>query len=150
VSDLTERVARAMWRAAHPSGEYVMLADQQKADIRVEAREAIREVLAALREPSGAMQSAAMHRIGWLAIRDAMDVFARENGLDMPQEPHEGRSGACGPDERGILNAPDQTPASGLVCPPSGDGHGTLSRQTLPAARGAGFAVATLAEDSTA
>jgi hypothetical protein len=93
VSDLTERVARAMWEASFQGGVYDLLADQQKADIRTEARAAIREVLAVLREPSAAMQSAAMNRIGWLAIRDAVDVFARENGLEAPQEAQEGRSG---------------------------------------------------------
>jgi hypothetical protein len=92
-----------------------------EADIRVEAREAIREVLAALREPSGAMQSAAMHRIGWLAIRDAMDVFARENGLEMTQEAQEGWYGSCGPDERCVLNALGQTPLEWAENRPSGD-----------------------------
>jgi hypothetical protein len=53
-------------------------------DMRAVVKAVAGRLLETLREPSAAMQEAAMHRIGWLAIRDAIGVFEREHGLGTP------------------------------------------------------------------
>lgn len=75
-ADHVAGMAKAIDRAAH---------DNPYGNLAV-ARAAWGYALAALREPGEAMQEAATNRaLGWLAIRDAVAVFARENGIDLPE-----------------------------------------------------------------
>lgn len=142
---LVERVARLAcpeeWRMIDREGGASREAIDASLLTRAAAVAILAEVLADLRELAEPMRKPLM---AWHLFNEpklagawarAVDVFARENGLEVPPEAREGRSAACGAGGRGFPGAPEQTPASGLVCPPGGDGHGTLSPGGPPPAR---------------
>lgn len=79
MSDLVQRVERAM------AANYT---------VRAQAKAAIREVLAAQREPGETVEEVIRHRIACVADDDracddhllemVIDAFARDNGLELP------------------------------------------------------------------
>jgi hypothetical protein len=144
VSDLVERIARLAypdaWARIDAAPDTREAVDDSLLT-RVRALAVARTVVADLRELAEPMRKPLM---AWHLFNEpklegawarAVDVFVRENGLEVPPEAREGRSAACGAGGRGFPGAPEQTPASGLVCPPGGDGPIPAPGGPLPARR---------------